>query len=87
MVGDVVAVGLDRLCLVFIFVFIGLRTVGGNALNSNQQIWLAIVAAMMFESLLERQAGVLITILALQVMLDTKNTNNSQIKDENTLNI
>jgi hypothetical protein len=48
---------------------------------------LAIVAAMMFESLLERQAGVLITIVALQVMLGTKITNNSQIKDENTLNI
>ena len=73
--------------LFFIFVFIGLRTVGGNAFNSNQQIWLAIVAAMMFESLLERQAGVLITIVALQVTLGTKITNNSQIKDENTLNI
>jgi hypothetical protein len=73
--------------LFFIFVFIGLRTMGGNALNSNQQIWLAIVAAMMFESLLERQAGVLIAIVAWQVMLGTKITNNSQIKDVNTLNI
>jgi len=73
--------------LFFIFVFLGLAVVGGNTLGSNQQIWAALVAAMMFESLLERQAGVLIVIVAWQVMLRTKGTDNSQIKDDNTLNI
>lgn len=73
--------------LFFIFVFFGLRTVGGNALDSNQQIWLALLAAMMFESLLERQAGILIVIVAWQVMLGTQISDISQIKDDNTLNI
>lgn len=73
--------------LFFVFVFFGLRNERLIGLDGTQQIWLALLAAMMFESLLERQAGVLIVIVAWQVMLGTKMTDNSQIKDRNTLNI
>jgi len=71
----------------FVFVFLGLKTVNERLFQSSQYIWLALVSAMMFESLLERQAGILIAIVAWQVMLGVKIADNSQIKDDNTLNI
>jgi hypothetical protein len=71
----------------FVFVFLGLKTVNERSFPSSQYIWLALVSAMMFESLLERQAGILIAIVAWQVMLGVKIADNSQIKDDNTLNI
>jgi hypothetical protein len=61
--------------------------VNDRSFPSSQYIWLALVSAMMFESLLERQAGILIAIVAWQVMLGVKIADNSQIKDDNTLNI
>ena len=72
--------------LFFVFVFLALKENRNSLFQTNQYIWLALVSAMMFESLLERQAGILIVIVAWQVMLGTEIVNNSQIKDDNTLN-
>jgi hypothetical protein len=46
---------------------------------------LALIAAMMFESVLERQAGVLVVIVAFQVLMGEKIWQNSKIKNEDTL--
>ena len=53
--------------------------------NSGWVLWLALIVAMMFESLLERQAGVLVVIIAFQVMNGEKIWQNSEIKSEDTL--
>ena len=56
--------------------------------NSNfngNSIWLALIAAMMFESVLERQAGLLVVIVAFQLLMGEKIWQNSKIKNEDTL--
>jgi hypothetical protein len=56
-----------------------------NSNFSGNSIWLALIAAMMFESVLERQAGVLVVIVAFQVLMGEKIWQNSKIKNEDTL--
>ncbi len=49
-------------------------------------LWLALVLAMMFESLMERQAGILVLLAVFQGLMAKKNGMNSKIKKEYALN-
>lgn len=48
-------------------------------------VWMALVISMMFESLLERQAGVLVTVIAFQVLVGHEFVSDTEIKKEDTL--
>ena len=48
-------------------------------------LWLAVVVAMMFESLMERQAGILVLIVLFQGAMAKKNGIYSEIKTEDAL--
>lgn len=58
-------------------------TAGGDWVGIG--LWLAMVVAMMFESLMERQAGILVVIVVFQAMMAKKNSINSEIKTEDAL--
>jgi hypothetical protein len=53
---------------------------------SGRSIWFALLIAMMFESLMERQAGILVLIVVFQGLMQEKNGSNSEIKTEYALN-
>jgi hypothetical protein len=48
-------------------------------------LWLSVVVAMMFESLMERQAGILVLIVLFQGAMAKKNGIYSEIKTEDAL--
>jgi hypothetical protein len=60
----------------------------GNSMGETSAtgLWLALVLAMMFESLFERQAGILVVLALFQGQIAEKNGMNSKIKKEYALN-
>ena len=66
------------------FFAFGDGSLGGK--TGGRSVWLALVMAMMFESLMERQAGILVLIVVFQGLMHEKNGSNSEIKTEYALN-
>ncbi len=68
------------------FGFSVLRRPSGEDRVGGHALWLALAVAMMFESLMERQAGILILLVVFQGLMSEKNGMNSKIKKEYALN-
>jgi len=66
------------------FFAFGDGSLGGK--TGGRSVWLALVMAMMFESLMERQAGILVLIVVFQGLMHEKNGSHSEIKTEYALN-
>lgn len=66
--------------------FLALMNVKSGQPVNGSAVWLALVVAMMFESLMERQAGILVLMMVFQAPMREKNGMNSEIKKEYALN-
>jgi O-antigen ligase len=72
--------------LVLVMGFVVMRNGNSMGGTSATGLWLALVLALMFESLFERQAGILVVLALFQGQIAEKNGMNSKIKKDYALN-